>query len=612
MQPSDVLFPHDAFRPVQDRFIDAVFTAVKEGKNLVVHAPTGLGKTAASLAPALTAALEKDRVVVFLTARHTQHTLAITTLQHIHDRHQKPFLGVDIIGKKWLCLQPNVKRLKSGEFNDYCVRLREDGLCEYYTNARPKETPSKMALSVVTQLKERSPCTVDAIGDAAGQGKVCPYEIAMLLAKDARVIVTDYYYLFHPRIRDGFLRRLSRSLSEMVLIVDEAHNLPHRVREIMNERLSSWMVSRAIAEAKKHGFPDLISDLNALGRILQEYGERCEDEMLVGREDLLQKVGRIAPYDDLVAALAAAGEEVREAQQHSSLAAIADFLESWKRDEEGFVRIYEKKGEAIKHHCLDPSVLTRPVFDQAYATVLMSGTLTPTAMYRELLGVERCCELTLPSPFPKDNRLNLIIPLTSTKYESRSQQEYKNIAQHLSGILDHIPGNVAVYFPSYRLRDDIAHSVITKKTAFSEEQDMDKSEKEGFLERFKSYKMTGAVLFAVINGNFSEGIDLPGDELQGVVIVGLPLTRPDLETKATIDYYEKKFGKGWDYGYVFPAFTKAFQSAGRCIRSSTDRGAIIFLDVRYAWKNYYRCFPEDWQVRVSKEYTTVLDGFFKR
>ena len=142
-----------------------------------------------------------------------------------------------------------------------------------------------------------------------------------------------------------------------------------------------------------------------------------------------------------------------------------------------------------------------------------------------------------------------------------------------------------------------------------EKQNLSKEEKEKILDEFKKNKDKGSVLLAVSTGNFGEGIDLPGDFLKGVVIVGLPLSKPDLETQELIKYYDNKFGKGWDYGYLVPAMNKCLQSAGRCIRSETDRGVIVFLDERFAWPNYNRFFPKG-EVEVSTDYLEKIDGFF--
>ncbi|MCH7552356.1 hypothetical protein IIB49_03135 [Patescibacteria group bacterium] len=143
-----------------------------------------------------------------------------------------------------------------------------------------------------------------------------------------------------------------------------------------------------------------------------------------------------------------------------------------------------------------------------------------------------------------------------------------------------------------------------------EKQNLSKEEKEGILDEFKNSKNEGAVLLAVSAGSFGEGIDLPGDFLKAVVIIGLPLEKPDLETKELIDYYQEKYGRGFEYGYVFPAITKCLQNAGRCIRSETDKGVIIFLDERFAWQNYLRCLPEDMDFKISKVYEERIERFF--
>lgn len=138
---------------------------------------------------------------------------------------------------------------------------------------------------------------------------------------------------------------------------------------------------------------------------------------------------------------------------------------------------------------------------------------------------------------------------------------------------------------------------------------MTAEEKDLFLIQFKAEKEQGGVLLGVSGANFAEGVDLPGDLLNGVVVVGLPLARPDLKTKESIKYYEERFGKGWDYGYIYPAMSKCIQSAGRCIRSETDKGVVIFLDERFTWPNYFNCLPKE-GLMVSKGYGKLLKEFF--
>jgi DNA excision repair protein ERCC-2 len=243
----------------------------------------------------------------------------------------------------------------------------------------------------------------------------------------------------------------------------------------------------------------------------------------------------------------------------------------------------------------------------------MSGTLTPTSMHKDILGFNDAEEKEYKSPFPKKNKLSLIIPQTTTKFTKRSEQQYERIAEIIAKVVNLIPGNSAIFFPSYFLRDSIYKyfNYKCKKTIIQEEPNLSKQDKQTILDKFHEYKKIGAVLLGVASGSFGEGVDLPGDLLKGVIVVGLPLDKPNLETKELINYYDRKFGKGWDYAYIFPAVTKTLQNAGRCIRSETDKGVTIFLDERYIWPNYYKCFPTDYDVKVTRKYEEEIKEFFE-
>lgn len=262
--------------------------------------------------------------------------------------------------------------------------------------------------------------------------------------------------------------------------------------------------------------------------------------------------------------------------------------------------------------CMDPAVLTRDVFKACHSSVLMSGTLNPIEMYRDVLGFDDVIARVFPSPFPERNRLCLVVPKTTTKYSARSPQQFANIAQVSSNIANAVPGCVMVFFPSYALRDQVAERFMPlyQHTTFLEVPGLSKEQKQELLTKFSSYREQGAALLAVAAGSFGEGIDLPG-VLKGVIVVGLPLDRPTLETKELINYYDRKFGKGWDYGYTLPAMTKCIQNAGRCIRTETDRGVLAFVDERYAWPRYMNCFPPDWDVKTTALFRSSVEEFFR-
>ncbi len=619
MNHEDYLFPHFKIRKIQDELVKDIYKSIKNKENLIVHAPTGLGKTAAALGPALKHAIKNKNTVFFLTSRHTQHKIAIETLKQIKKKYNENFNAVSIIGKKWMCPVPNIKDLYSSEFADYCKKAREENQCEFYNNTRKKSKLTVNAKKVFENLLKINPCDTEKVVDLCKDEKLCPYELSRELAAMSSVIIGDYYYIFNPKIKENLFSKTDIKIEDTILIVDEAHNLPSRIKDLASSRLTNLMIKRAINEAKKNHYNDIVENLTRIQEFLVTQAESLKNnqEKLIKKENLINFINKEIEYEQLISDLEYIGDEIREKQKQSYVASISNFLDSWLGQDEGFTRILscEEKREpliVLSYRCLDPAIVAKEVIEKTYSTVLMSGTLTPTSMYKELLGMKNSKEATFKNPFPEKNRLAMIIPETTTKYSKRSEAQFRRISKITSDITNIIPGNSIIFFPSYYIRDEIYQyfSKLSKKTIIKEKPNLSKNKKAEILEKFKQHKDNGAVLLAVISGNFSEGIDLPGDFLKSVIIVGLPLTKPDLETSQLIEYYDKKFGKGWDYGYLLPGFNKSLQSAGRCIRTEKDKGTTIFLDERYIWRNYYRFFPESWSIKVTKDYENELKSFF--
>lgn len=620
----ELLFPYETIRPIQEDMIHDIEKVLANKEHCIIHAPTGLGKSAAALAPAVTYALKNKRTVFFLTSRQTQHQLALETLKEIKKKYNLDLKVADIIGKKWMCLFPGVKEMHTGEFAEFCRSTVDSGKCEFYSNVRIGFQLSAEGKKSVETAQQSIVHAEELIRSCAAD-KVCPYEIAIELVKHADVVIGDYAYIFHPTIMELFLRKTGKELGNAIVIVDEAHNLPMRVREGASVKLTSLMLKNAIKEAKKYRYQETLNSLVHIQNVLNDAAQ----SMIAGQQKLLRKETFISAieqhkhYDKLIKDVEFIAEAVREVQKKSAIGGVAAFLEAWAGPEEGFTRILEitktrmnEEMTALHYKCLDPAVVTRHVIEQTHSTILMSGTLTPTNMYRDILGfdAEKTTEHIYANPFPEKNRLILVVPRTTTKFTQRSEQQFRAIAEECVALVHAIKGNSIIFFPSYSIRDSVSSflSPLCKKTLFLEVPRMTKEEKTDMLERFKAYKDAGAVLLAVVSGSYGEGIDLPGDFLNGVIIVGLPLQTPDLETKQLIDYFEKKFKRGWDYGYVFPAFNKALQNAGRCIRTEKDRGVIVFLDERYVWPMYSRCFPEDLHVEVGTEPEIDIKLFFGR
>jgi len=615
----EIYFPYSKVRDVQSDMISDVYNAIKSKKHIIMHAPTGIGKTIAVLAPALSFAIKNDLTIFFLTSRQTQHKIVIDTLKQIKQKFTINFECADLIGKKWMCLQNGVDAMATSYFHEYCKSLRDESNCEFYLNTRKQNLqPTVNAKQAIEELKIISPCNVHDFISEGKNKKLCPYELATLTATNAKVVIADYYYIFNNSIRDSFLIKINKKLENVILIVDEAHNLPTRIRDLLTQKTSSLAIENAKKEARKYGYAETIENLEIVENALFEAGKDIENEGVVSKNDLIDSINQNKNYGDIVAELLFIGEDIRDKQKKSFVLSVAKFLEAWLGSDIGFGRILSKEiGKKLEislaYRCLDPSIAAKGVIEKSYSTVLMSGTLTPTSMYKDILGFSDVVEKEYKSPFPKKNRLNLIIPKTTTKFVERNHKQFEEIARVCGDIVNLIKGNTAIFFPSYDLMQNINEFFAkeSNKPIFIEKQKMTKEEKEELLAAFKSYKSKGAVLLGISTGSFGEGIDMP-DVLKAVIIVGLPLNRPDIEAKLLIEYYDDKFSKGFEYGYVLPAITKCMQNAGRCIRSETDTGVIIFLDERYAWQNYYQCFPEDWEIEVDLDYESVLKGFFNK
>lgn len=616
----EFLFPHEKIREVQEDFIRDVAKSLEEKKNMVIHAPTGLGKTTI-LGPALAYAIKNKKTAFFITPRHTQHKIAIETLKKIKEKHKTNFVAVDIIGKKWMCQQTGVKELTTGEFGEYCRELIENGNCEYYANVRKKGKASMETELLLRELKEKNPVDVEEMCKRCREAKLCPYEIACMLGQEARVIIGDYFHVLSPAIRENLFGKMNKDLSESILIFDEGHNIPARARDLLTSTITSLSLENAAKECRSLGHYELAGGVEkmreALERFVREKTDMENDEALIEKNEFYEEVGKIGDYEQMNGSLSFVAETILETKKRSSAHSLATFMENWLGPDEGFARIlakgFTKQGKGVitlSYRCLDPSMIIKPIADQA-TIITMSGTLTPTSMYKDLFGIEAETR-EYRDVFPKHNRLNLIIPKTTTRYTERNSEMYNKIAIVAAKLSNAIPGNAAIFFPSYKVLDCVKNYLneYSEKTTFTEMQGMNKTERQEMIEKFKSYKDSGAILLGCSSGSFGEGVDLPGEYLKGVIVVGLPLSKPDLETKKLIEYYDKKFGKGWDYGYVYPAILKVIQNAGRCIRSKTDKGVRIFVDERYAWQSYMRCFPKDWEMKTTNMPITAIGEFF--
>lgn len=612
-----IYFPYEKKREHQDQLIKDIENTIKNKSNILIHAPTGLGKTISALYPSLNYALENKLTIFFLTSKHTQHKIAIDTLKDIQEKSNIKFKVIDLIGKKHMCLQHGIANLTPSEFSEYCKDQIEKDLCNFYTNTKSK---NKLSLESKQAIKGIKIHHAEELKSICKEYKICPYEISCILGQESNIIICDYNHLLNQSIKENLLLKTQKKINESIVIIDESHNLPDRIRNLLSKQVSTLTIDFAIKELSFN--KELQEKLADLKNILEIFTHKISiehTETLIKKEEFIQKVSEIGYYQELIEELKKASETVIENKERSYSLSIANFLEAWTGPDEAFTRIltkgFTKKGSSLvtlTYRCLDPSLILKPLSENTHSMIFMSGTLSPIEMYKDLFNIEVETK-EYQSPFPKDNKLNIIIPDTTTKYTTRTKEMYEKISKYCAEIVNNIPGNTIIFFPSYQIRDDVNKTFQNKceKTTLLETRNLTKEEKSEILEKFKSYKNIGACLLATSSGNFGESIDLLGDLLKCVVVVGLPLSQPNLETKELINYYDMKFQKGWDYGYIMPAMMKTFQNAGRCIRSETDKGIIIYLDERYIWKNYAKCFPRDENIIVTKNPLENIKGFFK-
>lgn len=615
----DILFPHEKIRREQDKLISDVLNCVKTKKNMIIHAPTGIGKTAAVLSATLKYAIDSKKTIFFVTSKHTQHRIAIETLRKIKEKHNININVADLIGKRWMCMVPNAAEMPASEFYDFCNENIDNDTCEFYNNLKDKNKPSANASFVLNLLKENI-TEVDEVIKVCREKKLCAHEITMMHAQNCDVIIADYFHILSTPIRENLLKKAKKSINDAIIIIDEGHNLADRCRDLLSCQISNYILEQAKKEINIIGNHELAEIINEISNLLTLMGGKIridETERLVTKDELHNAINEIADYNEIISDIKKIGEAVLEDKKRSYANSLAVFLENWSGPDEGFSRILkrvfykkDKINMVLNYRCLDPSIVLKPIASESNI-IVMSGTLSPTHIYKNLFGFE--AELKeYADPFPQDNRLNLVVPNVTTKFTERDDEMYSKIGEITAEITNSVPGNSIIFFPSYRLMERIYDDFNKKcnKTIFTEKQNTSKNEKEDIINKFKAYKDSGAVLLACASGSFGESIDLPGDYLKAVLIVGLPLPKQDLEIKEMIKYYDKKFNNGWDYGYVFPALITCIQNAGRCIRSETDKGVIVFLDQRYCLERYKKFFPNNWHVNITKDPVQMTKEFF--
>ncbi len=611
------LFPFDQIRDGQEHFAKDWTEVLDKGGHLVAYAPTGIGKTAAALGPAIKYAKEKGLKVFFLTSKQSQHTIAVNTLKAISQVFDLELKVSDIIAKQHMCPRSMAKEHPI-IFTEFCKVEVKTKHCKYFMNFDP----------IAADHLKKNIMHVEEAKDYMTSKKVCPHRAELDLAKEADVIVCDYNYLFSD-MYENLVNTMEVDVADIVLIVDEAHNLPDRIRNHLSDDLTHYRLGEAYNEVRPLD-EKIAHYLRGMRDILKRLGKEAEGQkqMKLSREDLTERMDELfsssltdkLDLDTFIEDLLDLGQKyLHHGALKSSIISVANFLDGWRQSTSSIVRYIDvSDGERLSYRLLDPSEISKGVFHNVRASVLMSGTLFPTQMYADLLGLDaqRTTQKEYSSPFPQENRLVLVTRGLTTLYKARGPAMYDKYGEMLTQVCASVSGNVAVFPQSYDMLSEMRYQIERRnipKKLIVEERGMKKTEREGVLEDLRRAKAwNGAILLGVQGGSFSEGVDYRDNLLSAVLVVGMPFPPPSLEVNALKDYYSERFGKwkGYDYAYLYPAMGKVLQAAGRGIRSETDRGVVLLADERFVQPKYSRAFPKNMKPRTPVSLKAELEEFF--
>jgi DNA excision repair protein ERCC-2 len=608
-------FPYPSFKPNQETLLPVVYESIKNNSHAIINGASGLGKTVGALAGAIQACRERDLRILYTARTYKELDRVIEELITINKKEKVS--GVSIRGRAEMCVNEAVLRLSRDPRTvmELCSGLIESGRCPYHSNI---DDARRIVRGLVDDFLSVPVAAFDLISRSK-ENELCPYELTKLLLPNVDVVALSYAYLFNRQIRDTFMKKLGRSLSQYVLILDEAHNLPEIANEFESDYLSSPSISSSVSEAESYGKADVRRFSESLLRIVERMGR---GEHVVDLKSVAEESARNARIGDgasiFLEETHAFGEAIKALLlskgklPRSHIHRLGEFFlrAVETSDRSDFVHLVqsEERKEAngnegdrsfsrLEIVSLDPRSSTSEVINSAVSTISMSGTLEDMDAYRAVVGLpENTRMVTLPSPFREDQTLVMACKGLSTLYEKRGAEVYSKMVSKISEVVHSTPGNSGVFCASYDVMEGLLNARLEPsllKPLFVEKQRARSTEQDRLLEEFKSISLRGGgVLLGVIGGRFSEGEDYPGNEMNSVVIVGVPYPKPSAKVNAQIDYYESIFpGKGKEYGYVIPTMRKASQAAGRPFRNLDDRGVVVFMDYRFSTRYLTRFLP---------------------
>ncbi|MCC6029768.1 MAG: hypothetical protein LM591_06485 [Candidatus Korarchaeum sp.] len=588
-------FPYKP-REHQEEVMEAIRSAVRRGENFCLHAPTGFGKTPVVLS-ALLSELNGGKIIwAVRTGNETDRP--IEELKVINRKFE--VFGFSFRGKKDMCLLARRMNISSYEGVSNLCRLRRES-CPYFRN-----------LKKLDYFQIEGPMVFSEILKAAESIQVCPYFLQMMLLEEASLISLSYNYILSPL---GWAIRHKVSFRRSFLVVDEAHNIDRVAMELNSKSISLTSLERAIKEDERYDPRDslglrrkLISMRDFIRSVaVGEDGTFDLNEMLSSTDlgpDDLKKFHELVDivYSDQVKR----GKEPR-----SYLNSVAEFLIAAleKSGEEGVAYLYSVEDEpSLEVWDMRVRGFLSTIWKDFRSVIFMSGTLEPIDAFSDVVGIDNFSRMSVPSIADPERVSTVIVRGVSTRGEELSDEMLKRYLKVVERFLS-IPGNLAIFTASYRIQGEVISGIIelakeAGKLTYSEDRNMSGDEASRILREFKDLPRQGkeGLLIAPAGGRFAEGADFPGEELEGIMLLGIPFDRLTTKTRVMIEYYERIYGRrrGRYLSYVVPALRKASQALGRAVRSHEDEAIFLLADERYLNRTYFSLLPDfvRWNVRV--------------
>lgn len=571
-------FPYP-YREGQRELVTSVYRTILRKKKLFIQAPTGVGKTMATIFPAVKAVGEGlgDKIF-YLTAKTITRTVAEQAFQ--------------ILKKNGL--QYKVATLTAKEKICFCEKAEcNPDVCPYAKGHFDRVNDA--VYEMITTMEEMSRENIET---QAKKHSVCPFEMGLDVSLWVDAIICDYNYVFDP---NAHLKRFfsEGKKGEYLFLIDEAHNLVERGREMYSAVLYKEEFLQ-MKKAVRYESVKLTRQLEGCNQMLLEMKRECQTykEYNSISHFALKLLNVMNGLQKLLEEKEQVDEEVLEFYFH-----VRNFLNIYEEVDENYV-IYTELEEGgdfkLKLFCVNPAVKLQNFLSQGNSTVFFSATLLPIRYYKKLLSVETDdYAVYAHSPFKEANRLLVLGQDVSTKYTRRGYEMYELFAIYIKNVMQAKPGNYLVFFPSYRFMEEVRETFERYRTeemcCMMQEQNMNEQDREAFLQEFEAEREGSLAGFCVMGGIFSEGIDLTKERLIGAMIVGTGLPQVCNEREILKQYFDRHGENGFDYAYLYPGMNKVLQAAGRVIRTEEDKGVIALLDDRFAGRRYLEIFPREWR-----------------